>query len=112
VIDVTALFVPAPEQSYKQVIDLLLGGLLLMTGLAGRAFRQEEATLVVDRDAGRWRAVLVLHERQLAAAVVFGIDLFVFFGVSSRRYCRKRKASCQLVEPDKPEPDLMPCKLG
>src|SRR5262245_8140058 len=28
------------------------------------------------------------------------------------RYCRKRNAPCQAVEPERPEPDEMPDKLG
>ena len=57
------------------------------------------------------RAVLVLLELEFAQIVV-GLFAVVVGSLTPLRYCRNRKAPCQAVEPEMPEPDAMPARLG
>ena len=70
---------------------------------------QEQAAPVAQDDAFAERAVLVLLELQLAQVVV---GLLAVLALTPLRYCRNRNAPCQAVEPEMPEPEAMPCRLG
>ena len=85
------------------------GGAFRRIKVGDPAVRQEEAALVSKDDGFAARAVLVFEKLKLTQVV---IALLPAFGPAPLRYCRKRNAPCQAVEPEMPEPELMPCRLG
>ena len=113
VADVPPLPVEPLQQLHEDLLHLVLAGQLF--GVGGPQLRQEQAVLVPERDAGPERAVLVLLEFEQAQAVV-GLVARPISSASGAltplRYCRNRNAPCQAVEPDSPEPDAMPARLG
>jgi hypothetical protein len=95
------------EPVQEDFIHLGLAGELVEVGDSG--FGQEQAVLVAQHDGLAAGAILVLFELELAQIVV---GLLAVGCLDPLRYCRKRKAPCQAVEPEMPEPEAMPCKLG
>ncbi len=102
------------QQLHEDLLHLVLSGQLF--GVGGPQLRQEQAVLVPECDAGPERAVLVLLEFEQAQAVIglgrSGLISSAAGALTPLRYCRNRNAPCQAVEPDSPEPDAMPARLG